>query len=47
MRYVELFKLVDKKELMVAGMFTEHELRILRAEGYREQQINKNGIRVA
>lgn len=47
MCYMELFKLVDGKELMVAGMFTGAEIKFHRAEGYRERPVNKNGIRVA
>lgn len=47
MRYAEFYKLVDNIELVVAGMFTRAEIKTLRSEGYRERQVNKNGIPLA
>ena len=33
--------------MMIVGMFMAAELKFLRAEGYREWPVNKNGIRIA
>lgn len=44
--YVELYRFAGSQKLYVAGMFTDAEIKELRAEGYRIKQQKKKSQQV-
>ena len=47
MKITTMYKRVDNQDLVVVGIFTKAEIQALKAEGYRNKEYNKHGIRVA